>query len=119
LNIKTTTTIKGRRGSPRGSERPWELYFGGEEFLGVFFGDVPERDLKQTILRSGFVISGDGHIFTNNHMVEKADTIRVKLTSGRQHDSVIKGQDANTDIALIKINPINNDLPVATPRTLA
>ena len=112
VNINTTTTIKGRRGFPQGDEMPQEPFSGGEDFFRRFFGDIPEKDFKQKSLGSGFIISGDGYIFTNNHVVEKADKIRVKLANGREYDAVIKGQDANTDIALIKINPLKNDLPV-------
>jgi serine protease Do len=112
VNINTTTTIKGRRGFPQGDEMPQGPFFGGEDFFRRFFGDIPEKDFKQKSLGSGFIISGDGYIFTNNHVVEKADKIRVKLANGREYDAVIKGQDANTDIALIKINPLTNDLPV-------
>ena len=112
VNINTTTTMKGRRGFPQGDKMPQEPFFGGEDFFRRFFGDIPEKDFKQKSLGSGFIISGDGYIFTNNHVVEKANKIRVKLANGREYDAVIKGQDANTDIALIKINPLTNDLPV-------
>lgn len=112
VNINTTATVKSRRGIQRRNDIPNNPFFGGDDFFRRFFGDLPEREFKQKSLGSGFIISSDGYIFTNNHVVEKADKIRVKLSDGKEYDAVIKGQDANTDIALIKINPAANSLPV-------
>ncbi len=113
VNIHTTATIKGRSGSPWGRNLPDHPFFRNDDFFRRFFGDTPEREFKQRSLGSGFIISSDGFIFTNNHVVEKADKIRVKLADGREYDAEIKGQDANTDIALIKINPDGHLLSVA------
>jgi len=63
---------------------------------------MPGREFKQRSLGSGFIISKDGYIFTNNHVVEKADKIVVKLSSGKEYDATVKGRDKNTDIALLK-----------------
>ncbi|MBN1382006.1 MAG: DegQ family serine endoprotease [Deltaproteobacteria bacterium] len=112
VNISTTKTIKGIQRSPFGSGTPFDRFFGDDEFFQRFFGNMPEREFKQKSLGSGFIISNDGYIFTNNHVVEKADEIQVTLSDGKQYDAEVKGQDANTDIALIKIKP-DKDLPVA------
>jgi serine protease Do len=61
------------------------------------------RDFNQKGLGSGFIISEDGYIFTNNHVVEKADKVKVKLANGKEYDAEVKGRDAATDMALIKI----------------
>ena len=61
------------------------------------------RDFTQKGMGSGFIISEDGYIFTNNHVVAKASRIKVKLSDGKEYDAEIKGTDPNTDIALIKI----------------
>jgi serine protease Do len=61
------------------------------------------RDFTQKGMGSGFIISEDGYIFTNNHVVDKAK-IKVKLSDGKEYNAEIKGTDPNTDIALIKIN---------------
>jgi serine protease Do len=61
------------------------------------------RDFNQKGLGSGFIISEDGYIFTNNHVVEKADKVNVKLANGKEYDAEVKGRDAATDLALIKI----------------
>jgi len=65
--------------------------------------DLLGRDFNQKGLGSGFIISEDGYIFTNNHVVDKADKIEVKLANGKEYDAEIKGRDASTDLALIKI----------------
>ena len=61
------------------------------------------RDITQKGMGSGFIISDDGYIFTNNHVVAKASRIKVKLSDGKEYDAEVKGTDPNTDIALIKI----------------
>ncbi|MHB8137440.1 MAG: Do family serine endopeptidase [Smithellaceae bacterium] len=61
------------------------------------------REVSQKGMGSGFIISGDGYIFTNNHVVDKAGKIKVKLADGKEYDAQIKGSDAATDLALIKI----------------
>ncbi|MDR2862030.1 MAG: trypsin-like peptidase domain-containing protein, partial [Syntrophobacterales bacterium] len=102
VNISTTKTIKTQPFP--GGNMPFNP-FGQDDFFRRFFGDRPEREYKQSSLGSGFIISSDGYIFTNNHVVERADKIKVKLSDGREYDGEVKGKDANTDIALIKIKP--------------
>ncbi len=115
VNISTTKIVKrgGVRGfrSPSGNKFPFDRFFGGDDFFRRFFGDMPERTFKQKSLGSGFIINKDGYIFTNNHVVEKADKIRVRLSNGKEYDAGVVGKDAKTDIALIKIKPAE-DLPV-------
>ncbi|MFB3924648.1 MAG: DegQ family serine endoprotease [Syntrophales bacterium] len=114
VNISTTKIIKtgGRQqyGSPFGDEF-FDRFFGGEDFFRRFFGDIPQREFKQRSLGSGFIITKDGYIFTNNHVIEKADKIKVKLSNGKEFDAKVIGRDAKTDIALIKIQPAGS-LPV-------
>lgn len=60
----------------------------------------------QTGTGSGFVFTADGHIITNNHVVEHASTVQVRFVDGRIYDdAVIVGRDPNTDLAVIKIEP--------------
>ena len=73
-----------------------------------FFGDIPQREFKQRNLGSGFIISNDGYIFTNNHVVEQTDKILVKVSDGKEYEAKIIGTDAKTDIALIKIKSDHN-----------
>jgi serine protease Do len=64
-------------------------------------------------LGSGFIISEDGQIVTNNHVVQGADKVTVKLSDGRSFDASVVGSDAMTDIALLKIEA-DVDLPALT-----
>jgi serine protease Do len=110
VNISTTKTYKGKNlGNPFG-RAPFNDYF-GDDFFNRFFGDVPEHSIKQRSLGSGFIISDDGYIFTNNHVVENTDKILVKISDGKEYEAKIIGTDSKTDIALIKIKPDNN-LPI-------
>jgi serine protease Do len=113
VNISTTKTVRsGGLRSPFGQGSPFGPNFGGDDFFERFFGDMPQRQFKQKSLGSGFIISHDGYIFTNNHVVEQADKILVKLSDGKEYEAKVIGKDAKTDIALIKIKP-NDSLPVA------
>ncbi len=81
-----------------------------EEFFRRFFGQDPPREFRGRAIGSGFIISPDGYIVTNNHVVEKASEIKVKLKDGAEHKAKLIGRDPKTDLALIKIEP-KKDLP--------
>jgi len=72
-------------------------------------GEVPERQG----VGSGFIISRDGTIVTNNHVVDGADSVVVKLQDGRSFDAKVIGADPMTDIAVIKVDT-GEDLPAVT-----
>lgn len=91
--------------SPFGPEDPFR------EFFERFFGDMP-KEFKSRSLGSGFIFDRDGFIITNNHVIEGADKIKVKLVDGREFKATIKGRDPMTDMALIKIESPSHDLPV-------
>ena len=78
------------------------------------FGDVPdqEREHKEEGLGSGVIISPDGYILTNNHVVEGADELKVGLTDDREYIAKVIGTDPKTDVAVIKIDAEN--LPTIT-----
>jgi serine protease Do len=73
-----------------------------DEFFGPFFEGFPESYETQS-LGSGFIISGDGFILTNNHVVENATEITVTLEEGDTYTATVIGTDPKTDLALIKI----------------
>ena len=77
--------------------------------LGDPFGDPP-KDFEGQSLGSGFIIKKDGLILTNNHVVEKAEKIFVRLSDEREFEAKVIGRDPKTDIALIKIQS-PKDLP--------
>ena len=81
------------------------------EYLQRFFqfrGDQPPRPRQNS--GSGFVISSDGYVVTNNHVVEGATSVTVRLTDRREYDAVVVGLDPRSDLALLKIQESN--LPV-------
>lgn len=86
-------------GNPRGQQNPFE------DFPGPGFGwNNPSEGFQQKSLGSGFIIDREGYIVTNNHVVENADEIKVKLANGKEFDAKVVGRDPRTDLALIKIN---------------
>jgi serine protease Do len=113
VNISTVTTVKdaGRVykhffGSPFGDKKnPFE------EFFGPFMEEAP-RDYKQRSLGSGFIIDREGYIVTNNHVVENADQIKVKLANEEEYDATLVGRDPKTDLALIKISAASDLTPI-------
>ena len=87
--------------------------FFGDDFFNRFFRergqDMPPRQYRQTGQGSGFIISKDGYILTNNHVVGDADKITVKLHDGREFEATRVGTDPKTEVAVIKIE--GQDLP--------
>jgi serine protease Do len=106
VNISTTNKIK-RRSSPFFS--PFDQGHPFEEYFKKFF-DAPEREFKQKGLGSGFIISEDGYVVTNYHVVDKADDIEVILEDGEKYEAKVIGKDPKTDLALLKIET-ENSLP--------
>lgn len=112
VNIRTVKTVKGGgRVFRHFMPGPFEKEDPFQDFFNRFFGDEQQRDFKQRSLGSGFIIDTEGFIVTNNHVVENADKIKVKLKNGDEFDAEIVGRDANTDLSLIKIKA-KNSLPV-------
>ncbi|WP_151448743.1 Do family serine endopeptidase [Lacisediminimonas profundi] len=86
--------------------------FMDDPFFRRFFGDrLPEQE-KQVSLGSGVIVSPDGFVLTNNHVVEAADEIEVALSDGRKAAAKLVGTDPETDLAVIKVNL--KDLPAIT-----
>ncbi|TYB95664.1 MAG: Do family serine endopeptidase [Kosmotoga sp.] len=83
-----------------------------EEFFKKFFGEIPETQRKRETLGSGFIFSKDGYILTNEHVVTNADQITVTLLNGDKYEAKYVGGDAELDIAVIKIDPGDKELPV-------
>jgi len=110
VNIGTAKTVKPRTPSYPGPQGPHGDMF--EEFFERFFRNAPQSPRKERSLGSGFIISQDGYILTNDHVVDGADEIKVKLSDGREFTGEIRGLDPKLDLALIKIDA-GEDLPVA------
>ncbi|MCD6584599.1 MAG: DegQ family serine endoprotease [Desulfobacteraceae bacterium] len=113
VNISTVKTLTSRGG------RVFEHFFGGphgrpdqfNRFFEDFFRNQPHREFKQSSLGSGFILDKDGYIVTNNHVIDGADEVLVKLKDGKEYPAEIMGKDVSTDLALIKIKA-DHDLPV-------
>ena len=105
VNIRTVKVTKeGGRvfkhffGQPFGNNDPFR------DFFEPFLRQHPQRDSRQQSLGSGFIISSDGYIVTNNHVVAEADEIKVKLYDDKEYDAKVVGTDPKTDLALIKVD---------------
>jgi serine protease Do len=109
VNIRTVKTIKGGGPVFRQFQRdPWDKEGPFKEFFERFFGDEMQKEFKQPSLGSGFIIDKAGYVVTNNHVIEDADQIKVKLKDKREFNAAIVGRDPNTDIALLKIESDEN-----------
>lgn len=108
VNIYSTQTIQSKN-------IPYEYFFNNDqmpEMFKHFFDQQPglrqQQALpaqKRTSLGSGVITSADGYILTNNHVVEDADEINVRLANAEEYRAKIIGRDPKTDLALIKIEP--------------
>ncbi len=98
VNISTSSTIleNGLPQVPQGS--PLERF-------NEFFGRDGEGFRQEGALGSGFVISADGMIVTNNHVIENADDIEIEFSDGRRLPARLIGTDPDTDLALLKVEP--------------
>ncbi|MBI5042259.1 MAG: DegQ family serine endoprotease [Nitrospirae bacterium] len=111
VNISTTQVIKrGKKGerSPHG-QGPQDKDF--RDFWDDFFGELP-KDFKTQSLGSGFIIRKDGLILTNNHVIEDAEEIMIRLNDEREFKAKVIGKDKKIDIALLKIED-KGELPIA------
>ncbi|MBF0610422.1 MAG: DegQ family serine endoprotease [Magnetococcales bacterium] len=83
-----------------------------DEFFRRFMEQMPQqREHKSRSLGSGVIVDSQGLILTNNHVVEDADQIKVRLTDEREFTATLVGRDAKTDLALIRIDGVKNLTP--------
>ncbi|WP_223425264.1 Do family serine endopeptidase [Tateyamaria pelophila] len=103
VNITTSTLVEGRTGPqgivPEGS--PFEDFF--REFQDRNNNGQGNRPRRSSALGSGFVISEDGYVVTNNHVIEGADEILIEFFNGSELKATVIGTDPNTDIALLRV----------------
>src|SRR5262245_26180726 len=95
VNVSTKRVEGGTQmKSPFGQGDPFEQFF-------KQYGEQPRRSVRS--MGSGFIINPTGHIITNNHVVENATEIMVKLSDGREFTAKVVGRDPKTDLALLKV----------------
>ena len=108
VNIRTTERVRMGQGGPGEEEM--------QEFLRRFFGQPiprrrspqpqPEEEVQRGV-GSGFIISDDGYVLTNAHVVEGADEVTVTLTDRREFKAKVLGADRRSDVALLKVSGAN------------
>ena len=104
--VVSIQTQRIRQNPRRGLQRP-----GIEDFFRNF-EPQPQREEAQEASGTGFIVSKDGYIITNNHVVADADKVTVTLLDKRSFEAKVIGRDPTTDVAVIKVNA--SDLPVVT-----
>jgi Do/DeqQ family serine protease len=101
VHIKTRTKAKQVSNSQR-QRNPFSDLFGGDDAFGDFFGG-PRVIPEQRASGSGVIITDDGYIVTNNHVVDGADEINVTMPNKKSYKATVIGADPSSDIAVIKI----------------
>jgi len=108
VNVSMSAKVPETRNqppTPRPPQSPPGLPRGDQfrDFYDRFFGQRPDRQPRRGT-GSGFIIDAEGHILTNNHVIEGAEEIHVNLEDDKEYKATLIGSDPKTDIALIKIN---------------
>lgn len=103
VHIKTKTNAKQVSNNLPRIQSPFSDFFGNDDFFGQFFGG-PRVIPEQRASGSGVIISEDGYIVTNNHVIENADEITVTLNNRKTYKAKVIGTDPAYDLAVIKVD---------------
>lgn len=106
IKVETNTRQNGNPHSHFHEQDPYH-FFQDDFFRRFFGGQAPARREPQAGQGSGFLVTADGYILTNNHVIKDADNVTAILTDGREFSAKVIGQDPNTDLAVIKIEGEN------------
>ncbi len=101
VHIKTRTKAKQINGNQQRQKNPFSDLFGDD--FGDFFGGGPRIQPEQRASGSGVLITEDGYIVTNNHVIDGSDEINVTLANKKSYKATLVGQDPNSDLAVIRI----------------
>lgn len=105
--VNISTSIKGKQ------QKPWDdhqgnLPYSPDDFLHKFFGQLPDGlpryEQKRSSLGSGFIVSEEGYVITNSHVIKDASEIVVRLNDGREFMATVFGVDTRSDVAVLKID---------------
>lgn len=109
INVRVQAPVRGVQGAPNMEQLPPQF----REWLEREFGGQPQPQMREGMsLGSGFFISEDGYVVTNNHVIENATEITVVLADGDEFNATVVGTDPLTDIALLEIdNPASRSFP--------
>lgn len=114
VSIRVAKSVGGHRYQGPQLNNPFDLF--GDDFFERFFYPSPHQRHPQEQFAegqgSGFIISEDGYILTNSHVVGDVDRITVTLSDGRELEATLIGTDTKSEVAVIKVDA--KDLPVAT-----
>jgi len=110
VNISTTQVTRGSQAMPFPFDENDPAFEFFKRFMPRNHGGTTPREFENKSLGSGFIISGDGYILTNAHVVDGADEVTVRLTDKREFKAKTIGADKRTDVALLKIEA--SGLPV-------
>ena len=97
VNVSTVP----KRGSTGSDEQRFREYF-GDEFYDRYFKRRPREDARST--GSGVIVDPSGYILTNNHVIENAQDITVRLSDSRKFTATLVGRDPKTDLAVLKVD---------------
>ncbi len=108
IETQYTPKTPARGNSRQPQENPFDYFH--DDFLNRFFGSPsgPQEQRSREMARgSGFIVSSDGYIMTNNHLVEKSNKVSITLQSGKIVPAKVIGTDPKTDLAILKIEESN------------
>ncbi len=109
VHIKTRTKARQVTNNLPKSSNPFSDFFGDDDPFGGFFSGPRVQTIpEQRASGSGALISDDGYIVTNNHVVEGADEVNVTLSNKKSYKGTVVGTDPSTDLAVIKIDAGKN-----------
>lgn len=104
VHIKTRTKARQITNNNRNRRSPFSDFFGDDVFDQFFNGPQVQMIPEQRASGSGVIVSDDGYIVTNNHVIENADEVNVTLANKKTYKATVIGSDPNSDLAVIKID---------------